>query len=245
MISPDDFPKMEQEDLGDQLWYALNSESSPLDILSPLEHRELYDHIKSLYRQSYFILRATQGWSTNRDWQIGIFKDDNESAFALPGGNMMISTGMLKAFQKEYELFYLLSFENSLMDSGHLFSNVLTFIEDSIDIEQLIKENDEKKALQIGMEIYDLLSFKALVVEEVDLAAMQWICESSNFRIDGISQFLPRLSDNSRWKRSRESAINRISVINNNFLSLDCDNSTRITSLGNNFYVNEILPLVP
>ena len=245
VISPADFPKIEQEVLGDQLWYALTSESSPLEILSPASHPELYSHVRSLYKQSYFIIRAKQGWSTNRDWQIGIFKDDNESAFALPGGNMMISTGMLKSFRKEYELFYLMSFENALMDSGYLFSSILTYIEDSIDIEELIKENDEMEAIQIGLEIQDLLEFNSLVVQEIDLATMQWICESSNFRIDGITQFLPRLLDNSKWKRSRDSAINRLNAINNNFLSLDCDNTTRITSLGNNFYVDEFLTWVP
>jgi len=204
VMRPEDFQKSDQERLGYQIWSALTASDSSLDILNPEEHVELYQHIESLHRQSYFILRAKQGWSVERDWKISIFKEENQAAFSLPGGNMLISTGMLKAFRKEYELFYLLSFENSLMDSGYLFANILTFIEDSIDIDRLINDGDVEMANQIGMEIYNLLEFNAFM-----------------------------------------SSINRLSTVTANFLALDCDNDTRITSLGNDFYVNEILPLIP
>lgn len=245
VISPEDFSKVDQEVLGDRLWQVLVSDASPLDILPTEDHPALYEHIETLYRQSYFIMRATSGWSTSRDWQIAIFQDENESAFALPGGNMLISTGMLKVFQKEYELFYLMTFENSLVDSGFLLSNILTYIEDSIDIKRLINEQDNEKALQIGIEIHEMLTFNPLVVEQIDLTTMHWICQSSNLRTDGIAPFLPRLKDVSIWKRSRMSAINRLSVVVNNFLALDCGNSDRETSLGTDFYVSEILPLIP
>ncbi len=244
-MSPEDFLKTDQESLGDRLYAALNAPNSPFDILVPEEHPALYTHIETLYKQSYFIMRAKQGWTTSRDWKISIFKDEDQAAFSLPGGGMLISTGMLKSFRKEYELFYLMSFENALMDSGYLFSSILTFIEDSIDVDNLINEYNQEMALQIGLEIYDLLVFNSLVTQEVDLSTMEWICESSNFRIDGISQFLPRLAESSKWKQSRESSLNRLSTVTSNFLELECDNGTRITSLGNNFYVNEILPLVP
>lgn len=245
VISPDDFQKIDQEELGDQLWSALTGIDTPFDILPKEEHDFLYDHLETLYKQSYYILRAKRGWSTSRDWKIAIFQSDDQAAFAFPGGNMMISTGMLKSFRKEYELFYLLSFENSLMDSGHLFANFLTFVEDSIDIEKLIEEADREKALEIGMQMFDRLEFNALITEEIDLAAMQWICESSNFRVDGITAFYNRLEEDSSWLTTRMSSLNRISSVISNFLSLECSNETRITSLGNDFYVNEILPLIP
>jgi hypothetical protein len=245
LISPEEFQKFDQEILGDQLYDALISPASPFDIVPREDNEVLYTHIESLYEQSYFIMRARQGWTTSRQWKISIFLDDNQSAFTFPGGNLMISTGMLKSFRKEYELFYLLTFENSLVDSGHLFANFLTFVEDSIDIANLIEQADQERALSIAMDMFEVLDFNAFITQEADLAAMQWICESSNFRVDGISDFLPRLAEDSNWLVTRESSLDRLQSITSNFLLLDCDNSTRITSLGNDFYINEILPLVP
>ncbi len=244
VISPEDFSNADQEVLGDQLWKAAIGEDSPFDVLPKEEHPVLYDHLETLYRQSYFILRAKQGWSTERDWKLAVFRSDNQSAFSFPGGNMMISTGMLESFRKEYELFYMMSFENSLMDTGYLFSNFISFIEDSIDIERLINEENEETALSLAIEMFDRLEFNALIVEEIDFAAMDWICQSSNFRTDGISAFIPRLNEDSQWLNSRMSSLDRIDFVENNFIEMDCSNSSRATALGNNYYVEEILPLL-
>jgi len=244
VISPDEFSKVELEGLGDQLWEALSGDSSPFEILSKEENALLYEHLETLYKQSYFILRAKQGWSTSRDWQIAIFRSENQSAFSFPGGNMMISTGMLESFSKEYELFYVMSFENTLMDSGYLFSNFISFVEDSIDIENLINEENEETALSLGIEMFDRLDFNALIVEETDITAMSWICESSSFRTDGISGFFSKLNEDSQWLNSRMSSINRLDFVEENFRQMNCGNSARATSLGNDYYVDEILPLL-
>lgn len=244
VISPEEFQNADQEDLGDQLFDAMTGFDSPFEMLPKSDYSFVYEHVETLYKQSYFILRAKQGWTTNRDWRIAIFKDENQAAFSFPGGNLMISTGMLKTFTKEYELFYLLSFENALMDSGYLFANLLTFVEDSIDIEKLIDDADRERALQIGMDMYARLEYNALITEEIDFATMDWICQSSDFRVDGIARFYPKLQDDSNWLLTRMSSLNRLSSVNSNFIALDCQDE-RITSLGNDFYLNEILPLLP
>ena len=65
-----------------------------------------------------------QSPSDNRwsgDWQIYIIDNDVEKhAFTLPGGDLFITTGMLTSFEKEYELYYLLTFEATLMHEGYL-----------------------------------------------------------------------------------------------------------------------------
>ena len=152
---------------------------------------------------------------------------------------------MLKSFEKEYELFYLFSFENSLMDSGIQFENILSFIEDSIDLDNLIQSPNPEKALEVGSEIYTMQEFSEATVTTVDGLAMELICESSSFRTDGINQFLLRLDPASSWMTSRPSSFDRLSIVNNNFVNADCPNTIRTTSLGINYYVDEILPLIP
>jgi len=245
VISPEEFPNVEQEVLGDQLFEALTRDSSSFDILDAAENEVLYQHVEALYKQSYFILRSKQGWTSTRDWRIAIFVDENQRAFTFPGGNLMISTGMLKTFEREYELFYLMSFENSLMDSGFLFANFLTYIEDSIDVEKLIDEQNTEQAYALALEMVDRLEFNELIVEEADLTAMAWICESSNFRVNGILNFFPKLNLDSKWLLSRKSSLNRVEKARDNFLALDCNNEDRTTSLGNSYYTDIILPLIP
>ena len=245
VVSPEAFQKIEQEDLGDQLWEALTKEGSTFDILDRDSNEVLYTHVEALYQQSYFILRSKQGWTSSRDWRIAIFVDENQSAFTFPGGNMMISTGMLKIFRKEFELFYLMSFENTLMDSGYLFANFLTFVEDSIDVEKLIEQNNMEEAYVLAQDMVERLEFNAFISEEIDINAMEWICQSSNYRVDGLLAFLPKLDDNSNWLQSRMSSINRAETVRENYLNLNCDNDGRATSLGNSYYIDVILPLIP
>ncbi len=240
------FTNIEQENLGDQIWSALSGSNSPLNVLSRQENVILYDYVDALYKQSYFVLRGRDGWTTTRDWKLAIIQDDIQTAFTLPGGNFIISTGMLKTFRKEYELFYLFSFENSLMNSSEIYlDNLLSSIENSLVLDELIANANPMMALQIGTELYGEQIFSPGVVAQIDELAMDLICESSTFRTDGINQFLTLLQPDSRWAISRPSSFDRLSAVNAYFLSQNCGNSRRSTNLGPDFYVDEILPLIP
>jgi len=240
------FTNIEQENLGDQVWCALVGEDSPLNVLSREENNLLYEFVETLYTQSYFVLRGRDGWTTTRDWRLAIIQDDVQTAFTLPGGNFIISTGMLKTFRKEYELFYLFSFENSLMNSSEIYlDNLLSSIENSLVLDDLIANANPMMALQIGTELYGDQVFSPGVVAQIDELAMDLICESSTFRTDGINQFLTSIRPDSRWGISRPSSFDRLSAVNAYFLGQDCKNSRRSTSLGPDYYVDVILPLIP
>jgi len=240
------FTNIEQENLGDQIWSALAGDSSPLNVLSREENTLLYEFVETLYRQSYFILRGRDGWTTSRDWRLAIIQDDVQTAFTVPGGNFIISTGMLKTFRKEYELFYLFSFENSLMNSSEIYlDNLLSTIENSLVLDDLIETANPTIALEIGTELYGEQIFSPSIVAQIDVLAMDLICESSIFRTDGINQFLTLLNPDSRWAQSRSSSFDRLSVVNAFFLNQDCENTRRDTNLGPDYYVDVILPLIP
>ncbi len=244
VFNPALITELGQEALGDQIFDALTSSSSPYNVLSQAEHEQLYKYVDQLYLQSYRVLRATDNWTKERVWRLAIIEDEIEGAFTLPGGNIIITTGMLKVFRAEYELYYLLSFENALMNNEEIYiSNLVSFIENTIGIEDLINNPDPARALEIGIELYEQQAFDAQGVAEIDRLAMELICDSGSWRNDGLIQFLNGLSPNSVWKNSRQSSLNRIDLIINNSQEIDCGNLVRERSL--NFYVDNILPLVP
>ncbi len=245
VVGSEQFLKIEQEVLGDQIWRALVSDNTPFNILAREENIALYEFVENLHAQSFTIIRG-DGWTKSRNWNIAIIEDENQTAFTLPGGHHFISTGMLKTFRQEYELFYLFCFENSLINSREVYlDNLLSNIENSIVLEDLIANADPEMALQIGIDIHEDLTFNPAAVAEVDGLAMDLICKSSTFRTDGINAFLPILATDSQWAISRESSFDRLSAVNNNFQAQDCSNNRRFTVLGPDFYADEIVPLIP
>ena len=244
VFSPELISEIQQEQLGDQIFDALTSSSSPFTVLSKEEHENLYNYIYPLYIQSYRILRAKYNWSKDRDWKVAIIESENQSAFTLPGGNIIITTEMLKALRAEYELYYLFSFENALMNNDEIYlSNIVSFIENTIGIVELINNPDPTKALEIGLELYAEQSFDDFEIANVDRNTMEMICESGSWRNDGIVQFLNRLDPNSPWMTSRPSSLNRINMIQNNAQEIGCGNTIRERSP--NFYIDVICPLIP
>lgn len=236
--------EVEQEGIGDQVFDALTSSSSPYRVLQREEHEELYNYIYPLYFQSYQILRAKYNWTRDRDWRLAIIEDEDQNAITLPGGNIIITTGMLKVFQAEYELYYLLSFENTLMNNEEIyFSNIVSFIENTIGLQELTNNPDPARALEIGIELFEAQSFDEISIAEIDRLTIELICISGTWRNDGITQFLNRLNPNSGWMLSRPSVFNRIDAVRNNALALDCQNKVRERSP--NFYSDVILPLIP
>jgi hypothetical protein len=244
VFNPELISEVGQEDLGDQIFDALISDISPYDVLPFEEHELLYKYVDQLYLQSYRILRSSDNWTKSRDWRIAIVREENQGAFTLPGGNIVITTGMLKTFRAEYELYYLLSFENALMNNEDIyFSNIASFIENTIDLEELINNPDRAKALEIGIELYEEQSFSAFDISTIDRMAMELICESGSWRNDGLIQFLTRLNPDSVWMLSRPSVINRVDEVSSISAQLSCNNTIRERTP--NFYIDEVLPLIP
>lgn len=244
VFNPRLISETDQEKIGDQIYGALTSGASPYTVLSREENENLYTYLEQLYLQSYFVLRGTYPWTNERDWRLVILEEENEGAFTLPGGHLVITTGMLKIFQAEYELYYLFSFENALMNNEEIyFTNIVSFIENTIDLEDLIENPDPQRALEIGIELYEEQSFEPSSVSIIDRLGMELICESGTWRNDGINQFLLRLDPNSIYAQSRKSAFDRLDAVNNNAFSIGCDNKVRERSP--NFYVDNILPLLP
>ena len=190
------------------------------------------------------MLRGSNGWTNSRDWKIAVIEDENQGAFTLPGGNIIITTGFLKVFRAEYELYYLFSFENALMNNEEIyFANIVSFIENTIDLQNLIQIPNPERALEIGIELYEKQSFGEFQIAEIDRLAMELICESGSWRNDGLIQFINRMNPEAPWRISRPGTFNRIDIILSNGIDIGCDNKVRERTP--NFYIDNILSLIP
>lgn len=128
-------------------------------------------------------------------------------AFTLPGGDFFVSTGMLKRFQKDYELFALLSFEATLMHDGHLLTQWIKEY-NSLTINNLIENNDQPNALTSELLAQEMTTFvfDPDVIETVDEAAIENTCSTSILNPLGLMPIIsnPDLS-NTTWHKTRPS----------------------------------------
>ena len=210
---PDDdvFTKEKREQLGKLLMNDLLATHEFVPKIPPYD-TSVYWYVQTLFSQATNIMQLDrQSPSDNRwkgGWEIYIIDNDAEQhAFSLPGGNLFLTTGILKSFKKEYELYYLLTFEAMLMHKGHLL-NLLKEEYNSLTLINLI----EGRATASGITITDLandlpnLQFDKNTIKDTDHESVNSICNTSILEPTGIlpALFEPALSD-AKWFATRPS----------------------------------------
>lgn len=207
------FTKDKLETLGSMLQRELLKQHEILEETPPYD-TSVYWYVQTLYQQATSIMHldkqspGNNRWNQQRQWKVYIIKNDSEHlAFTLPGGDFFVSTGMLKRFQKDYELFALLSFEAALMHDGHLLTQWIKEY-NSLTINNLIENNDQPNALTAELLAQEMTSFvfDPEVVETVDKAAIENTCSTSILNPLGLIPILsnPDLSS-TNWRLTRPS----------------------------------------
>ncbi len=209
--SEQNFTKEKLEKLGQMLRNELHEQHEFLPNWAPYD-TSVYWYVKTLYGQATSTMHldkqspAYNKWDQSRDWEVFILKNDAEQlAFTLPGGDFFISTGMLKRFKKDYELYALLSFEATLMNDGYLLAQWVREY-NSLTINNLIEGNDQPNPLTAAVLAQEMTSFvfDTKTVEKVDKAAIENTCTTSVLSPVGL---LPMISDSdfegSKWLQTR------------------------------------------
>ena len=132
--SSESITKSDREILGEKLLGLIKNRPVEYPILANSGKDTLvYQFVQTLYNQATTIIRldlnspASNRWHQDRDWEIHILDKDNiADAFSLPAGDLFITTGFLKMIKREYELFYLLSFEANLINKKYLLSRMVS-----------------------------------------------------------------------------------------------------------------------
>ena len=218
---PDDdvFTKEKREQLGKMLLNDILTNNDFVPQISPYD-TTVYWYVQTLYTQATNVMQMdSQSPSDNRwkgGWEIFIIdNDDLKHTFVLPGGDIFITTGMLKSFNKDYELYYLMTFEAILMNDG-LLMEALKKEYNSLTLLNLI----EGRTPASGVTISDLAAnlpyteFDESIVKENDRKTVRTICGTSILSPTGINLSLFNADfQNAKWLETRKSYSERTDAI--------------------------------
>ncbi len=94
-----------EKELGNRLY---DISMSTLNTLDRSEYADLYNYLESAMNMAIINTRIKDKF----DWGILVYEDyDNYNIFSLPGGKVLISTGMLTHLQSEHQLMAILAHE--------------------------------------------------------------------------------------------------------------------------------------
>lgn len=101
-------PEGQMNSLGDQSYREMKKK------IPSSRNRAYNNYVRCV---AYAILKAN-GRSIN-DWEITVFKDETANAFALPGNNIGVHTGILKIATDQAELAAVIGHEIAHVDADH------------------------------------------------------------------------------------------------------------------------------
>lgn len=217
----DEFTKAKLESFGKMLSNEVLADYQFLPNVAPYD-TSVYWYLQTIYTQATSVMKLDKQspvdnrWDKNRPWKIFIINDDNlKHAFTLPGGDLFISTGMLKSFEREHEIYYLLTFEAALMHEGHLLNRLIEEY-NSLTINNLIegRTTDGQITLpEFAAELPSLVHDQK-TVELTDEETVSSICGTSILESTGINPALLNPGfQNAMWLYTRPSYSNRTSKI--------------------------------
>ncbi|MCF8244202.1 MAG: hypothetical protein K9J37_03520 [Saprospiraceae bacterium] len=241
------FTKEKLEKIGTMLRNELLDQHEFLPELPPYD-TSVYWYVQTLYGQATSTMHLDRQspvynkWDQDRQWEVFILKNDTERlAFTLPGGDFFISTGMLKSFQKDFELYALLSFEATLMDDGYLLAQWVKEY-NSLTINNLIEGNDQPNPLTAEVLAQEMTSFVFApeTIEAVDKAAIDNTCATSILDPVGLLPFISN-SDfiSARWLQTRPSYEDRDKLLPD-MANMRCQNDQQ----GNGNYKRFVLEVL-
>ncbi len=218
IIPPSDFTKDQRESLGEIIKRSINSDFENFELLpnQPPYDTSVYWFIQKLYDQATNHMRVDHQsptddrWSNGRIWEVHVLVSDQINAFILPGGHLYITTGFLLTLEEEYQLYYILSFEASLMNTRLLLDRLVSEVNSNklsdIVARDLGPKNEDVTNLT---RILSNLEFNADEVYENDQYTVNDICNTSQWNRTGLLSLLETFDDNMEWLTYRPSYSNR------------------------------------
>ena len=209
----EEFTRADREKLGEFIQWEFENNAFYNILPKTAPYDTLYWYTQTLYNQANSVIKRDQQspsnnrWNQNREWVISIIKMDKKTAFVLPGGDLYLSTGLLKSLEKEYELYYFLAFEANLMHEDFLLKRMVREY-NSITLRNVISGSAPANSTTLHIIAEDLptLDFQSQTVESIDRLAVATICQTSIYNRIGIAPFLlDANNDDAPWLHSRRS----------------------------------------
>lgn len=216
IIAPSNFTKEKREKLGDLLKVAIAADVARYPILPEAGGVDsTYWYIQKLYNQAINVLKidgqapTDNRWNKNRKWEVTILDLENEkTAFSTPGGHLYLSTGLLKSLEKEYELYYILTFEAILMQDRYVLNRMINEF-NATTLNNFVvgaPPPPGSPTLQDVAMILSEIDYDEEMTQEVDEKSVALICKSSIFDRTGIVKIMEHLDpETTKWMQTRKS----------------------------------------
>ena len=226
-----EFTRADREKLGSFIKSDLLNNGNYTILPSSAPYDSMYWYVQTLYNQAISVVRRDQQspgnnrWTQDRLWEIIIFEEEAKSAFVLPGGDLFLSTGLLKTLEKEFELYYFLAFEANLMHHDFLLKRMVREY-NAITLRNVISGSAPANSTTMSILAEELpaLDFETENVESIDRFAVETICQTSVYDRVGIAPFLVNpANDDSPWLESRNSYNGRAEHLENIAIEGDFD----------------------
>jgi len=158
---------------------------------------------------AYFYLRplleglVDQPFVTRRDsfdWQVHLILDNSPHAYTLPGGQIMLHTGLMHSLENEAECIGILAREIALAEIGAPMAALDREIEDNVMLGDLILGN--VVPLDHIIEKLPNIKYRESEMGRADSIAAKIVC-ASDYEERGLTLSVKRLSDESAYVNAR------------------------------------------
>lgn len=210
-----------ERDLGNQLSTLIADNANEYSYMKPEDHPEVYEYLNmALWMvQNQTIIRDVF------DWEVLVLDDMNAlSAYTLPGGKVVMSSGLLNYLEGEHQLVALLAHEvfyaDRVNDGAPMsLSHIMQKIKDAFLINDgtgtkifiNIIDGDLRMANDV-ITSAKATSYDPAIVFRADSFAVQLICENYLYSPYGLSEILTKVQDenttNFAWLDNKPPSLN-------------------------------------
>lgn len=188
-----------ERDLGNQLSQFIADNSEDYSYLHPDEHPEVYEYLGT----ALWMVENQTRIRDLFDWEILVVDNANAlSSYTLPGGKVIITSGLLNYLEGEHQLVALLAHEAYYIDRANdgapmSLSHIMQKIKDSFLISRGVGTKFFIDVIDGDLEAADEIitasrttSYDPAIVFKADSFAIQIICENYLYSPFGLSEIL-------------------------------------------------------
>ena len=199
-LNPKSFSAAQEAVIGDRLLEAdwRNANVALMNPGDPGYRAEANDYIDPLLQQL-----VDQAPVTRRDsfgWRVHLVMDTSVHAYALPGGHLVLHTGLLYGLHNEAELVGVLARELSLVESGAAMAALVRLVDDNVLLGDILLDNPVPYGELIRL--LPKLEYSTPELAVADSLAALLVCPS-NYLHEALPEAMQRLSARTPYREAR------------------------------------------
>lgn len=199
-INPKSFTATQQASIGTRImdadWGAAN-----IALLTPEQpgyRPEAFDYLQPLLGE--LVAQASVTHRDSFDWRIHLVMDTSAHAYTLPGGQIVLHTGMLHSMHNEAELVGVLAREIALGEQGAAMDALTRAVGDNVLLGDVILDNEVDYASLI--QLTPKLAYSPEELAAADSLAAVLVCPS-NYLHEGLLVAVQRLDAETPYRSAR------------------------------------------